>query len=97
MPRSSPYVPHALLPVHHISLRARQLSRVETYSQFSSPSNRSKYSHSSLPLGQSNGTQTYHVAEAGRNPLDVLQHGLIVGIMGFLPKHNRNDSVQFIC
>lgn len=50
--RSFPYVPFALLPIHHISLWARQLSEAEAYSQFSSPSNCTKYSNSSVKLGQ---------------------------------------------
>lgn len=48
--RSFPYVPLALLPIHHISLWARQLSGAEAYSQFSSPSNCTKYSNSSVKL-----------------------------------------------
>lgn len=47
---SFPYVPFALLPIHHISLWARQLSGAEAYSQFSSPSNCTKYSNSSVKL-----------------------------------------------
>lgn len=50
--RSFPYVPLALLPIHHISLWARQLSGAEAYSQFSSPSNCTKYSNSSVKLEQ---------------------------------------------
>lgn len=49
---SFPYVPLALLPIHHISLWARQLSGAEAYSQFSSPSNCTKYSNSSVKLEQ---------------------------------------------
>lgn len=52
---SFPYVPLALLPIHHISLWARQLSGAEAYSQFSSPSNCTKYSNSSVKLGQGKG------------------------------------------
>lgn len=63
--RSFPYVPPALLPIHHISLWARQLSGAEAYSQFSSPSNCTKYSNSSVKLGQgAEGRKAKSVKEA---------------------------------
>lgn len=71
MPWSSPYVPHALLPIHHISLRARQLSGTETHSQFSSPSNCSKYSNSTVTLGQKGGVTGGKHAKVARASLEL--------------------------
>lgn len=62
---SFPYVHFALLPIHHISLWARQLSGAEAYSQFSSPSNCTKYSNSSVKLEQGvEGWESKSVTEA---------------------------------
>lgn len=71
---SFPYVPLALLPIHHISLWARQLSGAEANSQFSSPSNCSKYSNSSVKPGvegwERQGGRVVCVNPANLNPFE---------------------------